>query len=444
MNGTKEIPASWIWATVEDIADVASGSTPSTKDEENFGGNIPWITPADLSEFKGKLIEHGARNLSEKGLKSCSARLLPKGTVLFSSRAPIGYVAIADNPVATNQGFKNLVLHDGIFNEYVYYYLLGNKKLAESLASGTTFLEISARRIKKMPIPIPPTAEQKRIVGKIDDLLSRLDAAVKNLITSQKRVEQYSNSLIRDAARGDLTINWRKSHLFPEVQDSDMRPDWLPNSWRWMKAGEAFDIILGQSPPSSTYNYERIGLPFFQGSKEFGAIYPEINRWCSEPIRIAEKGDVLISVRAPVGDTNICPEKACIGRGLAAIRQKGCVQNRFILYLFRAMKNTFIRQGTGTTFDAITGTRLRSTRIPIPPELEQQEILTILENNFSAVKNMSRNLEQSYSLSEHLRRKILHSAFKGNLVPQNENDEPAGELLERIRKDAKTMQSRLI
>ena len=118
MKELHDIPSSWIWTTIDDIADVASGSTPSTKDETSFGGTIPWITPADLSGFRGKFIKRGARSLSDRGLKSCSAKLLPKGTVLFTSRAPIGYIAIASNPIATNQGFKNLVLHKGIFNEY--------------------------------------------------------------------------------------------------------------------------------------------------------------------------------------------------------------------------------------------------------------------------------------------------------------------------------------
>ncbi len=102
------LPKGWVWTRLEEIGNVAAGGTPSTNDPNNFDGDIPWITPADLSDFKGKFIEHGKRNLSQKGLNSSSAVLLPAGTVLFSSRAPIGYVAIAANPVSTNQGFKNL------------------------------------------------------------------------------------------------------------------------------------------------------------------------------------------------------------------------------------------------------------------------------------------------------------------------------------------------
>lgn len=155
-----ELPISWEWKTLGEIGEIASGGTPSTKDETNFNGEIPWVTPADLSGYTKKYISKGSRNISQKGLKYSSAVLIPEGSILFSSRAPIGYVTIAANPVSTNQGFKNITVWDEIYNEYVYYYLKGAKTLAESLASGTTFLEISKTSFAKIPIPIPPLPEQ--------------------------------------------------------------------------------------------------------------------------------------------------------------------------------------------------------------------------------------------------------------------------------------------
>lgn len=123
----------------------------------------------------------------------------------------------------------------------------------------------------------------------------------------------------------------------------------LPVGWIWTKLDEASDIILGQSPPSSTYNETGNGLPFYQGKLEFGEIYPTPQKWCTAPKKIAEKGDVLISVRAPVGPTNICPEKSCIGRGLAAIRPLGGIETFFILYLMRTFENLISEKSTGST-----------------------------------------------------------------------------------------------
>ena len=130
-----------------EIADVVGGGTPKTKDPSNFdNGDIPWITPADLTGYTAKYIERGKRNISKKGLDGSAARMMPAGAVLFSSRAPIGYVAIAANPVCTNQGFKSFVPRAGVLPEYLYYYLKQAKPLADDLASGTTFKEVSAKR----------------------------------------------------------------------------------------------------------------------------------------------------------------------------------------------------------------------------------------------------------------------------------------------------------
>jgi len=156
------LPCSWVCTTIGQIADVIGGGTPTTTDLNNFGSSIPWITPADMSKHTGKIIERGARSLSEQGLEGSGARMLPKGTVLFSSRAPIGYVAIASQPLTTNQGFKSFVPAKGISSDYLYYWLTSAKSLAEELASGTTFLEISGAKAALIPFPVAPIAEQTR------------------------------------------------------------------------------------------------------------------------------------------------------------------------------------------------------------------------------------------------------------------------------------------
>ncbi len=209
-NGT--LPKSWEWTTLSEVGTIASGGTPKTKEPSNFDGDIPWITPADLSGYTDKTIDQGRRNISQKGLDSSSARLLPKGTVIFSSRAPVGYVVIAENPVSTNQGCKNLVTSDGVFNEYVYYYLKGSKSLAESYASGTTFLELSAKAFGRLPIPLPPYKEQRRIVEKIEELFTKLDAGVRSLKQAQALLKSYRRSVLQAAVEGELSREWRESH----------------------------------------------------------------------------------------------------------------------------------------------------------------------------------------------------------------------------------------
>jgi len=188
-----------------DIAEVVGGGTPRSTDPANFeGGKIPWITPADLSGYRAKYIEHGERNITEKGLADSAARVMPAGTVLFSSRAPIGYVAIAANPVATNQGFKSFVLPEGLEPDYIYYYLQRAKSLALELASGTTFLEVSGRQAAKIPVVVAPQGEQHRIVEAIELYLTRLDNAVTLLERAQQNLKRYRASVLKAAVEGRL------------------------------------------------------------------------------------------------------------------------------------------------------------------------------------------------------------------------------------------------
>ncbi len=190
-----------------------------------------------------------------------------------------------------------------------------------------------------------------------------------------------------------------------------------PKGWGGTRLEEISDIILGQSPPSSTYNENRTGLPFYQGKLEFGSIYPTPTKWCSVPKKIAEKGDVLISVRAPVGPTNVCPEKSCIGRGLAAIRPLGGIETFFTLYLMRAFKNSIAGKGTGTTFDAITGIQLKEFNIPLPPLPEQRAIVSKIEQLFSDLDNGIENFKKAQAQLKLYRQSVLKAACEGKLVP---------------------------
>ena len=166
--------AEWIECRISDIGTVVGGATPSTKKTENYdGGEIAWITPKDLSSFRGRYIKHGERNITEAGLKSCSTQLLPKNTVLFSSRAPIGYVAIAENELCTNQGFKSVIPNENIDPLFLFYLLKYNKKEIEGMGSGTTFKEVSGNVMKNVMVRVPKskTIQQKiaTILGSIDD-----------------------------------------------------------------------------------------------------------------------------------------------------------------------------------------------------------------------------------------------------------------------------------
>lgn len=178
---------------ISEIAQVVGGGTPSTKEEDNYANSgVAWITPKDLSGYTQKYIANGSRDISEKGLNSSSAKLMPKGTVLVSSRAPIGYVAIADGPLATNQGFKSLVPNkDVVTSEYLYYVMKQSKSALEQVATGTTFKEVSGSVMKNFEIDIPNLDEQERVVSilaPIDQKIELLQTINDNLLELAQQI----------------------------------------------------------------------------------------------------------------------------------------------------------------------------------------------------------------------------------------------------------------
>lgn len=164
----------WRSVRVGDVARVIGGATPATSDETLWGGDVPWLTPKDLSDRPARYTSVGSRSLTQMGLDSCSAVLVPKGTVLLTSRAPIGYVSIAGQPLATNQGFKSLALNADQDSLYWYYMLRNSTDYLESRANGSTFKEISGSVVKDLHFRVPPLAEQRHIagvLGALDDLI---------------------------------------------------------------------------------------------------------------------------------------------------------------------------------------------------------------------------------------------------------------------------------
>jgi type I restriction enzyme S subunit len=149
---------SWEIGTIADLGEIIGGSTPSRAKQDYYTKcGIAWITPKDLSINKNKFITHGEDDITALGLQNSSARLMPRGTVLFSSRAPIGYIAIASGEVCTNQGFKSIVPKENIGTAFVYFFLKDNLKIIEGMASGSTFREVSGTTMKNIPVVIPDT-----------------------------------------------------------------------------------------------------------------------------------------------------------------------------------------------------------------------------------------------------------------------------------------------
>lgn len=175
-------------------------------------------------------------------------------------------------------------------------------------------------------------------------------------------------------------------------------------------------IIAGQSPESKYYNTDGIGIPFFQGKADFGELYPTIRVYCSQPTKIAEKDDILLSVRAPVGPTNLSPGTVCIGRGLTAIRPSEILDLKYLLYFFRYFEAQLQQKGTGTTFKAITQDIIKNLEVQIPSMTKQKLIVARIEELFSELDNGVETLRKTKQQLAVYRQAVLQEAFSGNLT----------------------------
>lgn len=242
---------------LSEIGQIVAGGTPKTKIEEYWNGDVSWITPKDLSSHASMYISKGERNISQKGLDNSSAKLLPKGTVLFTSRAPIGYVAIARNEVTTNQGFKSIIVDDENDNIFVYYLLKNNISLIENHANGSTFKEISGAVMKNLEFNIPSLMEQKSIAH----ILSTLDDKIEVNNKINKTLENMAQAIFKQ---------WFVDFEFPnkdgepykssggEMIESEL--GMIPKGWEVVE----IDSLCSHIKPGTNYQPKRIdnGIPF--------------------------------------------------------------------------------------------------------------------------------------------------------------------------------------
>lgn len=337
----------WKEYYIQEIGEVIGGGTPSTGNLSYYNGNIAWITPKDLTNYDFRFISKGERNISELGLKNSSARLMPKGSVLMTSRAPIGYLAISSNSVSTNQGFRSIIVNEKIaHNLFIYYLLLGNIELIKSKGSGTTFAEISGSVFKELSFLLPPLPLQHRIA----EILGALDDKIELNRQMNHTLEQMAQALYK--------------HYFVD----DIDPENLPEGWRKGVLGDIFNITMGQSPAGKSYNMDKTGILFFQGRTDFGFRFPEARMYTTEPTRYAKKFDTLVSVRAPVGDINIAYDDCCVGRGLAAVQHKSNKPS-FTFYTLKNLRNDFDTfNGEGTVFGSINKEDFNRIPVVIPSD----------------------------------------------------------------------------
>jgi len=488
-----KLPATWEWCTVGELGDVVSGGTPSTKVPEYWGGDIIWIAPSDLTGYGQKYIARGAKTLTDQGLAGSSAKLIAAGSVMFSSRAPIGYVAINSGPSATNQGFKSIVPHSGFFNEYIYYYLKAAKHIAEERASGTTFKELSGSAFSALPVPIAPSNEQRRIVAQIEALFDEIDRGVESLQAAKRTIDLYRRSLLESAFRGRLTAPWRAENAdkldSPDVllrrirEEREVRhraalDDWERALAEWSESGENGKRPAKPKrpvPPEKRESENLRELPAGWFYLSFDAVVRSIRNGISvKPDEIGSLKIFRISAVRPMAfdlsdfrhitdrDGSLEDYRLRFG-DLVFTRYNGSRDYVGVSAMYRGdgthvypdklircridsdlIDAAYLEAATNsgesrshlerrirTTAgqSGVSGADIKSTPVPICPPAEQAEIVRILDGRLEAIDTLQAEVDANLARADALRQSILKKAFVGKLVPQDHDDEPAQALL---------------
>lgn len=426
------LPQSWLNTTLNEVGQVVSGGTPSTSKPEFWGGGVSWISPVDLSGNKAVYISKGGKSITELGLQNSSAKLMPAGSVLFSSRAPIGYVAIAANPLCTNQGFKSVVPNGSINSLYLYYFLTSAKKQADELASGTTFKEISGTNFKCIQIPLPPLAEQQRIVAKIEELFSELDKGIESLKKAQEQLKVYRQSVLKYAFEGKLTN--------PDVKEGELPEGWGNKSLKELTI-KADKVRLRDKNAEADFYYLDIGGIDNSRNK---IVSHKTYKWKDAPSRaqqIVFYKDILFStVRtylrniAQVNDEKF--DNQICSSGFTVLRADNNTDSGYLFkyVLYEGFLTPLNELQTGTSYPAVRDEDVLSQQINLPKSKEEQvKIVQEIESRLSVCDKIEESIEQGLQQAGALSQSILKSAFEGKLVPQDPNDEPASVLLERIK-----------
>ena len=390
----------WPMVRLGDVCEVVSGGTPKTSVEEYWGGEIPWVTPADLSKLKGLEISSGERAITQRGVDKSSAVLLPAGSVVLSSRAPIGYVAIAQVPMTTNQGCKSFIPSSEIDARYLAHYLLSQKDALQSLGTGATFKELSKSRAADIRIPLPPLDEQRRIAAILDEVGRLTSIQIKKVegLEALKRVvvEEFLK------ARGDQEV---ELGTISEIQSGITKG-------RKVSKESTTSIV-----PYLSVSNVKDGFLQLNPIKEINATNDEISRYQLQrgDIVLTEGGDPDKLGRGTVWNNEIpvCIHQNHIFR--VRILKGATVMTPEVLAAILSSsrpKKHFLRSAKQTTGIASIN-KSQLSRTPIP-NLTRDEVKA-LSLQIELLKSEQERAETQRSSLEKLRQSLSTRAFQGEL-----------------------------
>ena len=366
----------WKKVKLGDVFNLQMGKTPLRENKLYWDkGEYHWISISDMN-FSEKYISSTKEKITELAVKKSGIKIIPKNTVIMSFKLSIGKVKIVNEDIYSNEAIMAFIPKTNNFiDENFLYYSLKGVRWNEGINKAVKGLTLNKALISQKEIFLPNLAIQKEIATNLDSIADFLELRRKQL--------NYLKELNKS-----LFTKFNKNGVEKQLND-------------------VADIIMGQSPLSQSYNKDKKGLPFYQGKTEFSDIYiKEPTVFCNSPIKVVEENDILMSVRAPVGDVNIATQKSCIGRGLASIKPKK-IDYLYLFYLLKEQKSKIEKIGVGSTFKAINKNNISTLKISIVEKDKQDKI----RNYLSSIEKLKFEIEKSIEIAQNLYDSLISKYF---------------------------------
>ncbi len=480
-NPETPLPRGWAWAPLSDIATLESGHTPSREHPEYWDGPISWIGIRDARVHDGGTIFETLQTVTQDGIDNSAARLLPANTVCLSRTASVGYTVVMGRSMATSQDFVNWLCSEAIWPRYLQYALMaegpdGLRRFGE----GSTHTTIYYPEVKAFHVGLAPVNEQRRIVAKLDELRARSRKAREALDEVPALLDKLKQSVLAAAFRGDLTAEWRaaqppgsvepasvlldriraerrkrweqanpkKKYVEPEPVDTDGLPE-LPEGWTWAPFEELTPsdaaIVYGIIQPGP---HIPDGVPFvrpadIQGGKiDFEAL-PRTSPEIAQDYRRAAllPGDLVYSIVGTIGKWIIAGDElrgANITQSSVRLRPAAPLTAKFFAYALASpiLTTQIGRMLFGNAVQRLNVDHVRKLAVPMPPTMEWAQIERKIASALAAVQRTAERVADARDQVNSLDQSLLAKAFRGELVPQDPNDEPAEQLLARIKAES--------
>ena len=391
---SSNLPSNWQHISLGECCTIVSGATPRRNEPENWGDDIPWVTPKDISGLEEHVLEDAPEYISERGFNSCPVSMLPQGAVLFSSRAPIGLVAIAGRPMCTNQGFKSLIPGKGVNSEYLYHCMKWMAPRIANMGNGATFKEVSKTVVSRVEIPLPPLPEQKRIAA----ILDKADAI--------RRKRQQAIKLADDFLRATFL------EMFGD-------PVTNPKRWERVPLGELCRIRRGASPrPISKFLGGTVPWIKIGDGTKGGDIYIEdtkdkiIEEGVSKSVYLEPGSLIFANCGVSLGFARIIKNGGCIHDGWLSFDQfEENLNEIFLLKTLNAVTNYFRQTAPDGTQPNLNTTIMKSFSVPLPPKKMQDQFTKVVMR----FQENKQKVNDSGQVVEDLFNSLTQRAFRGEL-----------------------------